>query len=192
MPGPSRVDLIGKRFGNVVVLRWAEDRRSPGGHINVYYLCRCDCGNEKVMYSQNLRQGHTKSCGCGRAKKLSTRMRKRPYEFAYNILLKRSRTAEIFCDITYEQFLNFTKHETCFYCNEVIGWKKHGYDASEKTRGQAYHLDRKNNDVGYTMENCVVACSRCNWSKSNLFTFEEWCRVGKVLKEMKEENKENC
>ena len=39
-------------------------------------LCRCDCGNETVVFKSNLLRGHTKSCGCNRsknAKKLFTK-----------------------------------------------------------------------------------------------------------------------
>jgi hypothetical protein len=29
-----------------------------------YYLVRCDCGNEKWILAQNVRNGRSKSCGC--------------------------------------------------------------------------------------------------------------------------------
>ena len=29
-----------------------------------YYLCRCDCGTEKVVQGNSLRTGRSKSCGC--------------------------------------------------------------------------------------------------------------------------------
>lgn len=30
------------------------------------WKCRCDCGNEKIVYGGHLENGHTKSCGCFR------------------------------------------------------------------------------------------------------------------------------
>ena len=29
-----------------------------------FYLCKCDCGNEIVVYKDNLKRNHTTSCGC--------------------------------------------------------------------------------------------------------------------------------
>jgi len=33
-------------------------------HHNRLYLCRCQCGVEKIITGTNLRRGNTKSCGC--------------------------------------------------------------------------------------------------------------------------------
>ena len=38
------------------------------GHIHRQFLCRCDCGNEKVVRLCYLRRGTTKACGCLRGK----------------------------------------------------------------------------------------------------------------------------
>lgn len=53
------LSMIGKRFGRLFVLEL--------DHINhngAYFLCKCDCGNTKVVLGSNLRQGLTTSCGC--------------------------------------------------------------------------------------------------------------------------------
>ena len=64
----QKIDLIGKRFGRLLVL--SEDtKRDKSG--NVYYLCRCDCGNEKIIKSASLRSGLTVSCGCYHLEKVS-------------------------------------------------------------------------------------------------------------------------
>ena len=36
----------------------------------VRYLCKCDCSNEKIFYSTNLKRGLSTSCGCFRKEKL--------------------------------------------------------------------------------------------------------------------------
>lgn len=58
LPG-KRLDLTGQRYGRLVALR-------PAEKIGRYtaWLCRCDCGNEIVVATRKLRNGHTKSCGC--------------------------------------------------------------------------------------------------------------------------------
>ena len=53
------IDLTGQRFGRLTALNVVG---SKNGHST--WLCQCDCGNTKVVTSQCLRQGKTKSCGC--------------------------------------------------------------------------------------------------------------------------------
>jgi len=52
------------------------------------------------------------------------------------------------------------------------------YDSKQngkEVRGsRSYKLDRMNNDSGYTKDNCVVCCWKCNQSKGNRYTYEEW------------------
>lgn len=51
--------ILGKRFGRLTVMEPVViDDKVVG------YLCRCDCGGEKVVKSGNLTGGMTKSCGC--------------------------------------------------------------------------------------------------------------------------------
>lgn len=54
------VDLTGQKFGRLTVLERAENAKDR----KTRWLCRCDCGNEIVVYGRYLRGGNTKSCGC--------------------------------------------------------------------------------------------------------------------------------
>lgn len=56
---PPFVDLTGKRFGRLSVLRMTNDRSS---NQSFRWLCRCDCGSEKIYERSNLRRAN--SCGC--------------------------------------------------------------------------------------------------------------------------------
>lgn len=60
-----RKDLTGMRFGKLLVLEYAGNFNS-NRCINeqALWLCKCDCGNNKIIKSQNLISGDTKSCGC--------------------------------------------------------------------------------------------------------------------------------
>lgn len=57
-------DLIGQRFGRLVVIKRAEDYISPSGRKYIRWKCKCDCGNDIIVYGSNLGKGHTMSCGC--------------------------------------------------------------------------------------------------------------------------------
>jgi hypothetical protein len=55
-----RVNLVGKRFGKLVVI----EKHSVNGNGETQWLCQCDCGNTKIVSRGNLKSGNTKSCGC--------------------------------------------------------------------------------------------------------------------------------
>lgn len=57
-------DLTGKKFNYLTVLKRAEDYVTPKGKHYTRWLCRCDCGVEKIQHPQNLKSGNIKSCGC--------------------------------------------------------------------------------------------------------------------------------
>lgn len=54
-------DLIGLRFGGLTVI----ERRGSDKKGQSLWLCRCDCGTEKIVRGHDLKGG-TKSCGCSR------------------------------------------------------------------------------------------------------------------------------
>lgn len=59
-------DLIGMRFGKLIVVGRAENYISPKGRKVSRWKCICDCGNpEEIIVNGNcLINGYTKSCGC--------------------------------------------------------------------------------------------------------------------------------
>jgi hypothetical protein len=51
-------NLIGQQFGRLTVIAFSHsDERAM-------WVCRCECGNEKLVASKLLTAGQTKSCGC--------------------------------------------------------------------------------------------------------------------------------
>ena len=55
---PKFIDLTGQRFGRLTVIERAQNHNQ-----STAWLCRCDCGNEKVILTSNLKS-NTVSCGC--------------------------------------------------------------------------------------------------------------------------------
>src|SRR5690606_12913575 len=53
-------DLTGKQFGRLT----AVEITKRGKRRKVYWLCKCECGNELEVTAERLLQGITKSCGC--------------------------------------------------------------------------------------------------------------------------------
>ena len=54
------IDLTGERFGKLTVVKRVENTKQGMAQ----WMCKCDCGNEIITTGINLRNKHTKSCGC--------------------------------------------------------------------------------------------------------------------------------
>ena len=54
-------DLLGQKFGRLTVIKEAENK---GKHR--MWICKCECGKEKIIYQTHITTGKTTSCGCFR------------------------------------------------------------------------------------------------------------------------------
>lgn len=63
---PSRANLIGERFASLVVSADAGSR-----NLKSLWKCVCDCGSVVFVAAGDLRNGHTKSCGCTKSARVS-------------------------------------------------------------------------------------------------------------------------
>ena len=57
-------NLIGQRFGKLTVTQLITDLALSSKKRNRYWLCKCDCGGEKITTTTLLTTGHVSSCGC--------------------------------------------------------------------------------------------------------------------------------
>lgn len=56
------VDIkVGDKFGKLTVIAFSHEKLSAK-----YWLCRCECGSEKVIKANSLKAGITKACGCAK------------------------------------------------------------------------------------------------------------------------------
>lgn len=58
---PTAQNLIGKKFGELTVIALAEKTRQDR---HLLWKCKCSCGNESIVSSNDLIGGHIISCGC--------------------------------------------------------------------------------------------------------------------------------
>jgi hypothetical protein len=84
--------------------------------------------------------------------------------------------------LTYRQYVKFTKIKNCHYCGVSLTWAYH----KVKGKSAAYNIDRKDSNKGYTIDNCVACCPRCNWAKNADFSYDEWIEIGKTIKKFRE------
>ena len=159
------VDIVGLRFGKWVVIKKAERPKNLKNEA-VYWLCKCDCGNEKIISGNSLRRGNSTSCGCARFE--SNRNRLKDGEASFNKIFaqyKRNAKKRNFCfELTKEEFFNITQ-QNCYYC----GMEPSNVYKNEHNKGDFIYtgIDRLDNANGYTLKNCVPCCGECNQAKSD-------------------------
>lgn len=62
MTGKAK-DITGQRFGRLVAIKLDHIKIEPQTTVH-YWLCKCDCGNTKVVRKVDMLRGKIKSCGC--------------------------------------------------------------------------------------------------------------------------------
>lgn len=58
--GRPALDLTGQRFGRLVAVKCVGSNK----YRNKLWLCKCDCGGEKITTASILKRGGARSCGC--------------------------------------------------------------------------------------------------------------------------------
>lgn len=146
------INIAGKRFGKLVVLR----RESNGRRK--HWLCRCDCGTEKLVQSGGLIDGSTSSCGCARGDLISKANKRHgragkgdPTYQSWLAMQKR-------CDNPNDHQAARYKNRGITVCDEWRDFTVFLSDMGERPEGKT--LDRINNDKGYCKENCRWATPR--------------------------------
>ena len=69
-------DLIGRRFGRLIVTGQAEDHVQPNGVHVAMWNCDCDCGKKKIISGASLNNGRALSCGCLQKERAAEALRK--------------------------------------------------------------------------------------------------------------------
>lgn len=62
--GRKAEDLTGKKFGLLTAIKRVDDKIYQSGNRSVMWLCKCECGNEKIVAKTALVKNETRSCGC--------------------------------------------------------------------------------------------------------------------------------
>lgn len=68
-------DLRGQRFGLWTAVERAGTAYYPGGGQTIQWLCKCDCGIERVVLATALRTGDSQSCGCATGSRMEAHVR---------------------------------------------------------------------------------------------------------------------
>ena len=157
-------DLIGQKFGRLLVIKQG-DRKGK----SAYWLCKCDCGKNKEIRTDDLRTGNTTSCGCLTTLPEGESAKKWLYNHIKYDAIKRG----YFFELTFLDFGILTK-QNCYYCG-IEPYIKTDRTKTNRSNGEYIYngIDRKDNKKGYILDNCVPCCKICNRMKSDM-TYEEF------------------
>lgn len=152
----SFIDITGQRFGRLCAIGRVGDINSRS-----LWICKCDCGNETVVSISNLKNGHTKSCGCyNKERTRETHMlhgddRKNQVERLYRVWKSMRQR----CYLTSSKVYKYYGGRGIRVCKEWNDYStfrdwalSHGYDPHAK-RGNCT-IDRIDVHGDYCPENC--------------------------------------
>lgn len=183
---PKILNRVGMRYGRLVVVEYAgRDHRNK-----VLWLCKCDCGNKKVVVGDNLSSGKSNSCGClkkeflekkGNQWGLFTDRKMAIARVQYNHIKRRhmKMTGEL---MSFDDFYDKIR-QLCYYCGlefsktleDIFAETKSNKKLSDEIL-QCNGIDRIDSSIGYTKENTVPCCKFCNCAKNTMSVdeFKNW------------------
>lgn len=162
--------MLQKQFGEWVVLGPAKPK---------YLSCRCSCGIIRSVAKASLCSGRSKSCG-------HAHITNRPKGYGgfkryFRRIKHGAEYRSLEWSLTEIQFMNIVT-KPCWYCGQLPENKgitpAAGYTEAAILHAQfvGSGVDRLDNARGYTQDNCVPCCKRCNIAKSTMTVAEflEW------------------
>ncbi len=140
------IDLLGNRFGRLSVLA-LHPARSPDRQA--LWLCKCDCGTQRLFKGRDLRCGDSRSCGCT----APVSSRHRLWRRWYNMVVRCTNPNAP----DYERY----GARGIRVCKRWLSFENFLSDM-EPTFREGLTLDRKDNDLGYDPSNCMWVTKKEN------------------------------
>lgn len=163
MAQPKR-NLSNKTFGKLKVKDFSHFDPKQGA----CWTCICECGSQRTISAQSLIRSNSKSCGCVNKVRISNLNRKAPGESAKNKLflsyVKGAKRRNLQFCLSKDEFYNLTQ-QNCHYCGVVPSNSTKTINPNSYSHILYNGIDRLNNDLGYTLENCISCCKQCNFAK---------------------------
>src|SRR6266496_1034989 len=160
-------DYTGERSGLLVAVKRIPD---PNVHGKTKYFCQCDCGNTCTISARNWKSGGTRSCGCLASASAKQRNIERFAHYrgkaAFNRVFKlykaKAEDRGLAFELSEEVFREIATRP-CTYCGIINS----NVSAPVGNNGDFHYngIDRWDNSQGYTIQNSVPCCERCNRAK---------------------------
>ena len=164
MASTYRVLNPGEKFNRLTVI----EHHHTDKRWRKHYLCRCNCGNEKIIQGSLLVTGNTKSCGCyGRESRKLRNFLPNDGGVINHLILQYKRHAkdrDLAYNLSRAEFESLIRRP-CYYCGVPPSNNK----ITKNCKGFLYSgIDRVDPSKGYFLDNCVPACANCNRVKRDM------------------------
>ncbi len=142
-------NLTGQTFGKLYVVKRVENDAQG----TVQYLCRCECGNEKIVRANHLKRGAVRSCGC--LASALTSQRNTTHNKTGTRLYRIWRGIKVRCyDAHHKDFRDYGAKGVTI-CDEWRDDFQAFYDwAMANGYEENLSIDRIDNSKGYSPDNC--------------------------------------
>ena len=177
-------DILWQKFGKLTVLADFKARNKKNNRPYRKLFCKCDCGQECFCNKEKVLNGSKRSCGCLQKENHKTfgNRQRLGYGVAsanerYTAYKAGARRRNLEFNLTKEQFFDIVT-KPCIYCGTD---KSQIYRRDDKRRNGAFiytGIDRYDTKKGYTVENCVPCCTKCNRIKLDM-------EAGEMLEQLK-------
>lgn len=172
-------NILGKVFGQITVI--SPSNKKDNKSRAKMWLCKCSCGNEKIIFGSQLRSGAVRSCGCG--------MKKTQFDKVHGLI----HTLE------YKRWAGMKSR-----CKSKPTYVKKGIKVCPqwennfeqffadmgKCPSKKHTIERTKNDEGYFKENCIWATQKVqnrNYSQNRVVELNgekkcvtEWAEIYNV------------
>ena len=187
MAGPTHKSKYseGERINDSFILVKNYRRELRPSRYEWRWECKCDCGKIFTERERNI----SKRIGCISCTHSKERLKRSLTKFGITNLTAKKRIFKDYkigakkrnltFELTFDEFLKLMESD-CFYCGakpEVHkGEKIYFHKIAEPWRHNG--IDRYDTTKGYTIDNCVPCCSKCNYAKHDMTVedFTKWIK----------------
>lgn len=145
---PKALDLTGQKFGRLTAIK-----KAPSRNKKTYWLCECECGNQKEVQTSHLMSGSIQSCGC-----LSQELKDRNKDSSGKKVID--------FRVRVKQALVEANEHRCAYCGLVddqVVYDFHHIDPSTKSFGIGNgSTTRSKQAYADEAKKCIMLCANCH------------------------------
>ena len=140
---PKALDLTNQKFGRLVALKKVDSKSNK-----TYWLCQCECGNQKEIQTSHLINGAIQSCGC-----------------LQNEIRNQSKKTSDF-RVRIKKALVEANNHKCAYCglvDDYVVYDFHHLNPSQKSFGISdSSTTRSRQAYADEAKKCVLLCANCH------------------------------
>jgi hypothetical protein len=171
---PNFIDLTGKKFGSLTVLRYAGKRKNK-----ICWECLCECGKTVILPAYYISSKSRKRRFCGKGGHSTVGEGNAAFNVFFSVYKHNAKRRKIEFNITKDE-ARYISQLPCHYCGNPP--RNRIKSKMRRMIGDFVYsgIDRVDNTRGYVMDNIVPCCEVCNWMKRDFSGTEFMQHIKKI------------